>query len=990
MDCDDHCRGVRGSLDGTNTGAQLSGPTAIAIDSATNLYVSDEFNFTIRKLSPMGTNWVVTTIAGQAGVTGTNDGANHAAQFNDPTGIAIDAAGNLFVADEFNNAIRKISWDGANWNVRTLAGGSQGSADGTNSAAEFFYPTGLAVDTNDRVFVADYFNNSIRMLTPIGSNWVVTTIAGQTTAGSSNGLGTNALFYLPTGIAVDTNEKVYVSDLFSVREMTPSGTNWLVSTIGGGTQGFQDGTGSSAQFHLPFGMTVDSYGDLFVADSLNNAIRLGLSSSSAPQLGSLQVILTPADAVGAGAQWQLDGGGLQASGATLSDLSPGIHTITFGNVSGYNTPAYQTVTVTAHQTTMASGNYPTAIPNAGSLEVLMAPDAAIADGAQWQVDGGPLQTNGAIAAGLSIGSHTLSFYAVPGWSTPGTQTIIITNSETTLGIGTYEVETTNYTITVSASPSTGGTVTGGGTFLSGSAQTLTATAASGYVFTNWTLDGNVISLASNYSVEVGGNETLVANFLPLYTLTVTASPNSGGTVSGGGTNFTPGSTSTVTAIPNSGFEFVSWTGQGTGTNSPTQVTIYTNLNLTANFAPTGSLTVSVFTNGEGTVSPNMNGKILKAGSSYALRATPKTGYVFSNWTGSITTNKNPLNVKVETTVVLQANFIPNPFLPVKGTYNGLFATTNGVTLQTAGMLKSLAIGQTGTYSGAILINGGAHSITGVFDLAGAATNKISRPANQGGSLVVEMVLSNLDNTGPQVTGTVSGTNDNVPWVANLFAEPAPPSLPASEHTMLLAPDPTNEPPSLSPGGYSYVAINYSAGLARMTGALADGTALSQSVPVSESGDLPVYSSLYSGKGLLLGWINLEAMNTDSVGLTWIHPQRTSGLYQGGFTNILAPEQILLSRWTNSPPNLGLLTNLSLLGAVTGTNAVDFTIGTATRGTITGPSVAGSINLKTGTFKVTTGSGAGKITSYGAILLNTTNGGGYFLTKTNAQAVELNP
>ena len=433
--------------------AAFSGPTGIAVDNATNLYVADQFNQTIRKLTP-GTNWMVTTLAGQQGVSGANDGTNAGARFHNPTGVAVDSAGNLFVADEFNNSIRKITLEGTNWVVNTIAGSDGGYADGTNTAARFFGPSGVAVDESDRVYVADQFNNTIRLITPTGTKWVVTTIAGQVNAGASNGLGTNALFTSPVGVAVDGNDNVYVADLFNdaIRKLAPTNTSWLVSTIGGGAQGTANGTGTNARFYLPYGVTADGYGNVFIADSGNNAIRMGISSFSTPETGSVTVLLAPTNAVDAGAEWQLDGGSFQASGATLTNLSPGLHTITFSNILGYATPAYQRVVVTAHQTILATGNYPTAIPDAGSLQVLISPSAADADGAQWQVDNGPLQTNGAIVAGLSVGTHSLSFTAIPAWTAPQPETVTVTNSQTTLGFAVYVLQTGSLEVTILPAP----------------------------------------------------------------------------------------------------------------------------------------------------------------------------------------------------------------------------------------------------------------------------------------------------------------------------------------------------------------------------------------------------------------------------------------------------------------------------------------------------------------------------------------------------------
>src|SRR5205814_1641882 len=140
----------------------------------------------IRKVAPAGTNWVVTTIAGLAGRlnTGTNDGANSTARFNRPLGIALDGAGNLYVADTSNQTIRKVTPVGTDWVVTTLAGlaGVSGSADGTNTTARFNAPAALTVDSATSLFVADFLNNTIRKMTPAGTNWVVSTLAGMALA----------------------------------------------------------------------------------------------------------------------------------------------------------------------------------------------------------------------------------------------------------------------------------------------------------------------------------------------------------------------------------------------------------------------------------------------------------------------------------------------------------------------------------------------------------------------------------------------------------------------------------------------------------------------------------------------------------------------------------------------------------------------------------------------------------------------------------------
>jgi uncharacterized protein (DUF779 family) len=255
-----------GGDNGPATSAQLFLPSGVAVDSVGNLYIADAFNARIRKVS----NSVITTFAGNGtvGFSGDNGPAS-SAQLNGPASVAVDSTGSLYIADAGNSRIRKVSGG-----VITTVAGNGGGFSGDNgpaTGAEFNNPCGVAVDSAGNLYIADYGNRRIRMV----SNGVIATVAGNGTPGLSgdNGPATSAQLSGPTSIAVDSTGSLYIGDAGNSRVRKVSGG--VITTVAGNGNGFggDNGLATNAQFNDPHGVAVDSAGNLYIADIYNNRIR---------------------------------------------------------------------------------------------------------------------------------------------------------------------------------------------------------------------------------------------------------------------------------------------------------------------------------------------------------------------------------------------------------------------------------------------------------------------------------------------------------------------------------------------------------------------------------------------------------------------------------------------------------------------------------------------------------------------------------------------
>jgi len=433
--------GVAGSADGAAASAQFSSPSGVAIDGSGNVYVADDGNATIRKITAAG---VVSTLAGSAGSTGHVDAVGSAARFTDPQDLALDAAGNLYVADGTGNRIRKVASDGT---VSTFAGtGTRGATNGAGTSATFNDPVGVAVDSSGNVYVAENGGDRIRKITAAA---VVSTYAGTGTPGSADGPAASAQFSGPSGVSVDTAGNLYVSDTGNdtIRLITPAGT---VSTIGGavGAAENTDGPAPVSRFANPAQVAPDPSGVLFVADSGNCTIRRIvqgallapsiLTSAPSVTVNSGQNAVFPITASGSVPltyQWQQ----LLSGASTWVNLTDGT------SVSG---SATATLTIIAPTVALFGSQYQCIVQNnagsvisaAATLSVLGAPLIS-GSPVTHAVQNGTLQTLTVAALGpaltyqwkfngVAIAGATSPSYAIASFSaaTVGVYSVLVSNS----------------------------------------------------------------------------------------------------------------------------------------------------------------------------------------------------------------------------------------------------------------------------------------------------------------------------------------------------------------------------------------------------------------------------------------------------------------------------------------------------------------------------------------------------------------------------------
>lgn len=343
--------------------------------------------------------------------------------------------------------------------------------------------------------------------------------------------------------------------------------------------------------------------------------------------------------------------------------------------------------------------------------------------------------------------------------------------------------------------------------------------------------------------------------------------------------------------------------------------------------------VNIATNhpGDGTVTGATNRQPLEVGRGYLLTATPKAGFVFSNWTGAVSSNGPKLSFMMVSNLSIVANFVPNPFLKVKGAYNGLIWVRGCATNESTGFF-TFTLTDRGTYTASVLLGGKKYPAAGTLDLEGFGTNRLSLTKTSSVQVVWSVELHG--------SNTISGTVSNGVWTAALLGDRAPNYVAPSnspwlgKYTWVL---PGQAGSTNIPAGDSFGTISIDRkGVATLAGTLAEGTKISQSVPVSTNGHVPFYVSLYSGKGSLVGWLTNSPAEDFTGDVCWIRPALTSlKIYTNGFNYLT---NFIGSRYVATNPILNVVTGQVVLsdGRLDSSWITGATLGANSKMTNTGP------------------------------------------------------
>jgi len=678
--------------DGLATTAQLQTPTGVAVDAAGNLFIADADNNRIRRVA--ADTGIITTVAGtgRAGFSG-DGGLATAAQLQTPTGIAVDAAGDLFIADAANNRIRRVAADGI---ITTFTGtgvaGFSGD-EGAATAAELNFPYYVALDAAGNLYIADQGNFRIRQ---VAADGIITTVAGTGHAGFSGDgdSATSARLSVPYGVALDAAGNLYIADQgnFRIRRVAADG---IITTVAGtGTHGFSGdgGPATNAQLSASYGLALDAAGNLFIADSGNSRVRaVDLAAAALPPF------ITSEDETNATFTFvsaepgvvrfscQLDAGGVTPCTSPQGYPEPpavGDHifqvtaTNQFGNTSPPSTYTWTTTTPIFRLTVAKQGK------GRGDVDS-SPPGISCGETCTVNYERGTLVT-------LAATPHTGS--AFTGWSgggCSGADTCSVTIEATTAVTAAFSRA---FALTVTMTGTGGGTVVSSPagiscdtscteTFVSGTVVTLTASPGEGSAFVGWS--GGGCSGTTPCVVTMTAEASVIATFAPTFALTVSTAGAGAGTVTSAPAGIDCGSTCsarfaneatvTLTANPAPGSVFTGWSGGGcAGTR------IATNAFLDAQRR---RKVIRITPLPDGDVTPNV---------ASGLTANPAPGSVFTGWAGGDCLGTAPCVVAMTAATSIAAAFTRTFVLTVSAAGAGVGTVTSSPTSITCGAICSAA------------------------------------------------------------------------------------------------------------------------------------------------------------------------------------------------------------------------------------------------------------------------------------------------------------
>jgi len=932
---------------GPATNAELNLPEGIAFDATGNLYIADTANSLVRKVAVNGN---ISTVAGNGTPAYRGDGGPAAkASLNQPESVAVDPAGNLYIADTLNSVIRKVNAAGI---ITTFAGNGRyayAGDGGRATKAALNQPSGVAVDSGGNLYIADTLNSVVRKVNAGGD---IATVAGDGTSAYSGdgGPATRAALNQPAGVAVDPWGNLYIADTLNsvVRKVNASGAITTVAGNGTNAYGGDGGAATNASLSQPAFVTLDSSGNLYIADSGNDVVRqvtaTGLintvagGGSQSPQFAdeatNASLLGTGGLAFrGAGHLYIGDPGDAFVCQVVL-DYSQGA-TLSLSDVNSNNAGAYDVVVSDGSESVLSSNAiltleptfvqsyFPLAVDTMLAFDVTNSLNLAII----YQGDYLMTESYPGVYEALDLDADANSVSLVEagtGWvhASFNPPALLLDNAALQNG-GTLTTSTRSegYAATYSVSIGKAGTMTvPAGTFYNCRSFTASesldgrhATALTAYLAPGVGIikllvkSGDWAELTGG---TVNGNDVSAYAGMPLATTSPTlsiTSPKSGLVASNDVLTVTGSAADAVAvqsvyyqlnggswALATSSNSWTHWSAAMTLVPGANTILVYSMdsgglvsapSELQVHYVPRAPLTLVA--QGSGSVPPVDNGKWLAIGSNYTVTAQPGRNWVFSNWVGG---TPAPYGV-VGTTAALTFLMESNLFLQANFVTNAFLAAQGTY----VGLFAVTNAAREQTNSGGFTLKlMGTGSFTGTLSL-GPDTSSLPGDFSIGGVAQVVSTRKNkpsltttlqLDFASQTVTGNVSDGSfvASLNGFRNEFSTANPARGLAGQYTVVI---PGASQAAVGPYGTSHGTVSVSAaGVVNFTGSLADGTTgLSQSGAVSPEGWWPLYVPLYGGTGSLWGWGGIS--NQDIMGtLSWINTTNASksAVYRSGFTN----------------------------------------------------------------------------------------------------------